>query len=69
MQNLFAIGQEKQLYGETLPSMLNPLGLWKRAAALIGRIQTLLIADFLNYLAITNQVYLSGTSDDSKKKL
>jgi hypothetical protein len=49
--------------------MLNPLGLWKRAAALIGRIQTLLIADFLNYLAITNQVYLSGTSDDSKKKL
>lgn len=26
-------------------------------------------ADFLNYLAITNQVYLSGTSDDSKKKL
>lgn len=49
--------------------MLNPLGLWKRAATLIGRIQSLLIADFLNYLAITNQVYLSGTDADSKKKL
>ena len=27
-----------------------------------------MIADFLNYLAITNQVYLSGTDADSKKK-
>lgn len=69
MQNLFTIGKEKDLYGEILPSMLNPLGLWKRAATLIGRIQSLLIADFLNYLAITNQVYLSGTDADSKKKL
>lgn len=68
MQHLFAIGQEKELYGEQPPSLLNPLGLWKRAALLIGRIQSLLIADFLNYLAITNQVYLSGTDDDSKKK-
>lgn len=68
MQNLFTIGKEKDLYGETLPSMLNPLGLWKRAATLIGRIQSLLIADFLNYLAITNQVYLSGTDPESKKK-
>ena len=68
MQNLFAIGMEKDLYGETPPSLLNPLGLWKRAALLIGRIQTLLIADFLNYLAITNQIYLSGTDEGSKKK-
>ena len=68
MQHLFAIGQEKELYGEQPPSLLNPLGLWKRAALLIGRIQSLLIADFLNYLAITNQVYLSGTDAESKKK-
>jgi hypothetical protein len=34
----------------------------------VEKVQNLLIGDFLNYLALCHQVYLSGDSDSDKKK-
>ena len=49
--------------------MLNPLGLGCRSCSIIERVQTILITDFLNYLAIMHSVFLSSMSEIEKKKL
>ena len=51
----------------TMPSMANPLGIGNRCMPLATKVQNLLIADFLNYLAMRHQVYLS-TMDEVLKK-
>ena len=51
-----------------MPSMANPLGIGNRCMPLATKVQNLLIADFLNYLAMRHQVYLS-TMDEVLKKL
>ena len=43
---------------EKMPSMYNPLGLGRKAMPLACKVQNLLIADFLNYLALRHDVYL-----------
>ena len=48
--------------------MLNPLGLGERSLGIIGRVQTLLIHDFLNYLALIHGVFLSSMTEIEKKK-
>lgn len=48
-------------------SMANPLGIGNRCMPLATKVQNLLIADFLNYLAMRHQVYLS-TMDEVLKK-
>jgi hypothetical protein len=50
-----------------MPSMANPLGIGNRCMPLATKVQNLLIADFLNYLAMRHQVYLS-TMDEVLKK-
>ena len=41
----------KNYFFETLPSMANPLGMGMRSIPLAEKVQNLLIADFLNYMA------------------
>mgnify|MGYP000302616496 len=50
-----------------MPSMYNPLGLGRKAMPLACKVQNLLIADFLNYLALRHDVYLSATGGEVKK--
>ena len=50
-----------------MPRMANPLGIGSRCMPLATKVQHLLIADFLNYLAMRHQVYLS-TMDEVLKK-
>ena len=52
-----------------MPSMANPLGIGNRCMPLATKVQNLLIADFLNYLAMRHQVYLSTMDEVLKKKL
>ena len=47
--------------------MANPLGLGRKALPLACKVQNLLIADFLHYLALRHEVYLSGMGGDVKK--
>ena len=67
LRNIFTTGAMKEYFYERMPSMANPLGLGRKALPLICKVQNLLIADFLNYLALQHEVYLSGMGGDLKK--
>lgn len=67
LRNIFSLGVSKHYFYETMPSMGNPLGIGMRSMPLAAKVQNLLIADFLNYLALRHQVYLS-TMDEVLKK-
>lgn len=68
LRNLFTVGSMKNYFFESLPSMSNPLGISQRCAPLVAKAQNLLIEDFLNYLAIRHQLFLSSLSESQKKK-
>ena len=67
LRNVFAVGATKNYFFETMPSMANPLGIGSRALPLASKVQNLLIADFLNYLALRHNVYLSTMDEELKK--
>lgn len=68
LRNVFAQASSRGYFFETMPSMANPLGIGNRCMPLAAKVQNLLIADFLNYLALRHDVYLSTLADDVKKK-
>ncbi len=68
LRNLFSVGAAKEYFYEKLPSISNPLGLGKKAMPLAMKAQNLLIEDFLNYLALRQNIYLHAMSDGLKKK-
>ena len=67
LRNVFAVGATKNYFFEKMPSMANPLGIGSRALPLASKVQNLLIADFLNYLALRHNVYLSTMGEEVKK--
>lgn len=67
LRNVFTVGAAKNYFFESMPSMANPLGIGSRALPLACKVQNLLIADFLNYLALRHNVYLSTMSEEVKK--
>ena len=69
LRDAIAMGARSGAYYQHFPSFLNPLGLGSRAMELISLIHTILIEDMLNYLALEKGVFLSGMSEDEKKKL
>ena len=68
LRNLFSMSATRNYFFETLPSMANPLGMGTRSIALAEKVQNLLIADFLNYMALRHQIFLSTMSQALKKK-
>ena len=68
LRNIFTMSAMKNYFYETLPSMANPLGMGARSIPLAEKVQNLLIADFLNYLALRHHVFLSTMSALEKKK-
>lgn len=69
LRHIFTVGAMKEYFYEIMPSMANPLGLGHKAMPLACKVQNLLIADFLHYLALRHDVYLSTAGSDIKKKL
>lgn len=69
LRHIFTVGAMKEYFYENMPSMANPLGLGHKAMPLVCKVQNLLIADFLHYLALRHDVYLSTAGGDIKKKL
>lgn len=67
LRHIFTMGAAKEYFYEKMPSMYNPLGLGRKAMPLACKVQNLLIADFLNYLALRHEVYLSATGGEVKK--
>lgn len=68
LRNLFSVSAMKKYFYEELPSMANPLGMGSRSIPLAEKVQNLLIADFLNYLALRHQIFLSSMGTLEKKK-
>ena len=67
LRHIFTMGAVKEYFYERMPSMANPLGLGHKAMPLACKVQNLLIADFLHYLALRHDVYLSTMGRDVKK--
>lgn len=69
LRNIFTTASMKEYFYECMPSMTNPLGLGHKSMPLISKVQNLLIGDFLNYLALRHQIFLSSMTSLEKKKL
>lgn len=67
LRHIFTLGAAKEYFYENMPSMSNPLGLGPKAMPLACKVQNLLIADFLGYLALRHDIYLP-TMDENVKK-
>lgn len=67
LRHIFTMGAMKAYFYENMPSMSNPLGLGQKAMPLACKVQNLLISDFLHYLALRHDVYLSTMGGEVKK--
>lgn len=68
LKNVFTVSAMKSYFFEMIPSLANPLGVGAKAAPVAAKVQNLLIADFINYLALKHHVFLPGLTEDEKKK-
>ena len=68
LRNIFSWAAVRQFFFRTIPHLGNPGGLDESSVPLACKAQNLLIGDFLNYLAIRQQIYLSTLADGLKKK-
>lgn len=68
LRNVFAQDATKSYFFEAVPTISNPLGLSGRGAPLASKVQNLLIGDFLNYMAVRHNTFLSTWDDAQKKK-
>ena len=59
---------EKGYFFESTPTASNPLGLCPRCEPLVGKLQSILLEDFLVYLGYRHNTYLSTWGEDQKKK-
>lgn len=66
-RNIFAQAAEKRFFFEEIPTQGNPLGLSARGGVLAGKVQNMLIGDFLSYMANRHGIYLSSWGDEQKK--
>ena len=67
LRNIFRQAAEKNYFFESMPSIGNPLGLSGRSSILAGKVQDVLIDDFLSYMALNHNIYLP-TWDETQKK-
>ena len=69
LRHLFSAAAMKDYFYESMPSMVNPLGIGRRSVPLVSKVQNLLIGDFLNYMALRHQIFLSTMTSLEKKRL
>lgn len=67
LRNIFSQAADRNYLYEEIPNMTNPLGLSGRAAPLAGKVQNVLLDDFLNYMAVRHNTYLSSWDEGQKK--
>ncbi|WP_373111537.1 M23 family metallopeptidase [Bacteroides caccae] len=68
LRNIFSLSAVKNYFYEMMPSLANPLGIGSRSMPIAAKVQNLLIGDFLNYLALRHEIFLSTLSENDKKK-
>lgn len=67
LRNIFSQSAVKNYFYEMIPSLANPLGIGDRSMPIAAKVQNLLISDFLNYLALRHEIFLSTLSENDKK--
>lgn len=68
LRNVFSLSAMRNHFNEVIPSMANPMGISERSIPIAAKVQNLLIGDFLNYLALRHQIFLSVLDAAGKKK-
>ncbi len=68
LRNIMTMASMKNYFFENMPSLENPMGLGHKSIPMAHKIQNLLIEDFLNYLALKHNAFLSSWSEELKKK-
>ena len=68
LRNALAQSADKRYFFESVPTESNPLGLSPRCEPLVGKLQSILLEDFLVYLGYRHNIFLSSWSEDQKKK-
>ena len=69
LRNIFMQSAEKNYFFESIPTLSNPLGLSARSSLMAGKVQSLLIGDFLNFLGSRHNIFVSSWDEDKKKVL
>lgn len=67
LRNIFSQVASRGYLYERVPYIGNPLGLSSRAEPLVSKVQSLLIDEFLTYVALKKNVYLSTWDAEQKK--
>lgn len=67
LRTIFTSATSQKYFFEQMPTIGNPLGLSSHGASLARKVQNLLISDFLSYMALRHQTYVS-TWDETQKK-
>lgn len=68
LRNIFSLSAIRNYFYEAVPSLANPLGIGIRAMPIAAKVQSLLVGDFLNYLALRHGIFLSTAGANGKKK-
>lgn len=69
IRSLLDEGRKDGIYYQHVPSAMNPLGIGSMSLPFLGNLYTVLLEDFLNYMAMRHGVFLSYLSEADKKKL
>lgn len=67
LRNIFAHSADKNYFFESAPDLSNPLGLGNRAIPMVTKVQNTIIGDFLNYMALRHNKYISSWDEAQKK--
>ena len=67
LRNAMSQSADKHYFFESVPTEGNPLGLSPRCEPLVGKLQDILLSDFLSYMAYRHNLYLSTWGEDQKK--
>jgi len=69
LRNTFNQLADRNYFYETVPTLGNPLGLSPRSAPFVSKIHSLLIGDFLAFMASRHNMYVPGWDEGQKKNL
>ena len=67
LRTIFSNSSSQKYFFEQMPTIGNPLGLSGRGAPLARKVQNLLIKDFLGYMALHHNTYVSTWTAEQKK--
>lgn len=67
LRNILTVAADKNYYFENIPTINNPLGLSSRSVPLIEKIQSILIEDFLSYMALNHNIFPASWDNQQKK--